>query len=469
VSAGLARKRTQTRHFAPDSVIALAFAVVAAAFRIPYLTSKSLWMDEGFSVFMARSSFPSALSFIKHGELNMVLYYALLRLWVHVSITEFWLRLLSAVFSIATVAVVYLLGSRVFGRRAGIISAALVAVHPADVAFAQELRSYSLTTLLISLSFLLLVRAAERNCVADFTAWAFAAALAAYAHFIALFVIVPQCAWLLTRREGRKRRAITAVLALGTMLAPLFMFTWFAGHQLVNWISQPTLHDALDVFTTVTLPGWRAAAYVVLWLLALGTVFRKTSAPKRPHLTLISAWLFLPFALAFAVSTVKPMLVARFFVVCVPAAALLAAYGISSLAPKFATGLTVVAVLLSFNATLSYYRHPNLKEDWRSATRYVLAHGAPNDEIIVDPAYCGFTVNYYRDLDPSPTKPHAADVSGEQAVPSADSVWLLVRGATENSAVAADALRHFHQSAPRYCELDSHQFNLIHLWHFSTC
>jgi mannosyltransferase len=472
VSAASPTQVNAARFSSRDWIAASTFALAAAAFRIPYLTSKSFWMDEGFSAFMARADFHTALTFVKGGELNMVLYYALLRLWAQISITEFWFRLLSALFSIAAVAVIYLLGARMFGRRTGMLAAALIAVHPADVAFAQEVRSYSLAVMLVSVSFLFLSRIAERGRTRAVVGYVLAAALAAYAHFIALFVIVTQWLWLLAgaRREHRWRSLLATSAALVAVLLPLVAFTAAAGHQLVGWVARPTMHDALEVFTLITLPGWRAGVYVALWSLAGWAIFRTGSAQTRSHVAMVTSWLFVPVALALAVSAAKPILVARFFVVCVPAAVLLAAFGLNSLSTKLMPAIAIAVVLVSFNATLSYYRHPQLKEDWRGATQYVIAHGAANDDVIVEPAYCGFTVNYYRDLDRRLTKPRATDVSGAEMRPTADSIWLLVRGASANNAVAGDALARFRRSsATGYCEVASLQFNLIRVWHFSKC
>src|SRR5438477_4734179 len=107
-----------------------AITLLSALLRLRHLGGKSFWVDEAFSAVIAAAPWHDFWQQIRTTELNMLPYYLLLRAWIHLGNSEAWLRSLSALFGIATVPAVYLLGSRLFSTRVGLLSAALLAVHP---------------------------------------------------------------------------------------------------------------------------------------------------------------------------------------------------------------------------------------------------------------------------------------------------------------------------------------------------
>jgi hypothetical protein len=121
--------------FAPKEAIALAATLIIAAWlRFHLLGVKSFWMDEGFSLGIARLSWLDFYRIFWHREANMALYYLVLRGWIHLGTTEAMVRGLSAVTSLGAVVALYSLGKRLFGRSVGVTAALLLALN----AFAVE-------------------------------------------------------------------------------------------------------------------------------------------------------------------------------------------------------------------------------------------------------------------------------------------------------------------------------------------
>src|SRR5450631_530940 len=170
----------------------ICLTALAAVLRTLYLSSKSLSLDEGFSAFLARTSFAEFTHRVWTNELNMALYYGLLRIWMHLGTSEFTMRMLSVAFGVATVPVIYFLGLRLFNRRTAIVASLLMTLHPAHVALSQDARSYSLAVLLVSLSSLLFLRTLQNPSLSNWSAYAIVAALAVYAHFFAALGILAQ-------------------------------------------------------------------------------------------------------------------------------------------------------------------------------------------------------------------------------------------------------------------------------------
>lgn len=122
----------------------------------------------------------------------MVLYYEVLRAWVHLGRSEFLIRLLSVLFGAATVPVVYFLGARLFNRSTGLIACLLLAVHPAHIMLSQRARSYPLVILLVALSSFCFLRLLDRPTGRNSAAYAVLSSAAVYRHIFAVLVIVAQ-------------------------------------------------------------------------------------------------------------------------------------------------------------------------------------------------------------------------------------------------------------------------------------
>ncbi len=90
---------------APPNLASVVLAVITfcgAWLRISCLGSKSLWLDEGATVALARASWQHFAWVWWHGEANLqTIYFLLMRAWIHLGSGEAFLRLPSAIFGIA--------------------------------------------------------------------------------------------------------------------------------------------------------------------------------------------------------------------------------------------------------------------------------------------------------------------------------------------------------------------------------
>ncbi len=384
-----------------DVLWLLLLTAAAAILRILDLTSRGLTMDEGFSTFLARTSAANFRAMVWRSEFNMVLYYGLLRIWMHLGQSEYVIRLLSVLFSAATVPVVYFLGLRLFGRKAALIAAALLVVHPSHLLLAQEARSYSLVVLLVSLSSLFFLRILESPSWFNCAAYGALSAAAVYSHFFAVLVLVAQ--WLalfaLPRARVPWKALLRSVALLLALLVPAGVFLLHSGTGRVAWIPNTGLHQLLDVLYFWTLSKARCLAYVALWMVAIwcAIVLQRKSEGWSYWFTL--AWLLLPFAIIVAVSLSRPLLVPRFLAISIPAAVLAAAAGLVQVGRWSKPAAVLILVLIVFysgSAIRFYHRHPEAGVDWRGAFAYLLPRVQPGDEIVIDP-YVVYTFDYYRE------------------------------------------------------------------------
>jgi Dolichyl-phosphate-mannose-protein mannosyltransferase len=177
----------------------LAILLLAVALRLSTLGLQSFWYDEAFTpVHVLRASLGTTLHNMVHSENTPPLWYVLEWGFSRVLGTGVVaLRLLSALAGIATVAIAWAIGSELAGRRAAIVTAALVAVNPLFVWYSQEARAYGLFVFTASLALLCFLRAMREPTNRRFAEFALAASLALLTHYFALFLLIPMALWLL--------------------------------------------------------------------------------------------------------------------------------------------------------------------------------------------------------------------------------------------------------------------------------
>ncbi len=369
--------------------LVVGLTVLAAALRLHQLGT---WSFDGDEIFTLRDSLvtrwpagPKALLFF--------LNYHLIRPW-H-ALDELGLRLLPAVFGIAAIPTMYVMTATMLGRRAGLVAALLLTLHPWHVYWSQFARYYSLVflaTTVFPVALLFAIR--DRRA-----GWAVAGAVAfvagVLAHPSAALPVAGIAAWaLLTERRRLPRRwALVAALGAVAVLVPIAWHlsriwrTWYGmGH---NWGHQGA----------ALLLSYVDGLSLTLVLLALGGVAWLWSAGHRR----------LAYALIATVAVPAVFLVAASYIVSVsnsyllataPVAFMAAAWFIARLAePGMAAGhgrlvsATCLAVALAAGAPrlVSHYRDGS-RPDLRAGAGYIAEHAAPGDAIVADQSQL---VRYY--------------------------------------------------------------------------
>lgn len=123
--------------------MALAILVVCAAVMRMAFADTSLWFDEQASVFFSDQPFARLWSDWMLRETNPPFYYSLLRAWrAVVGSSDLAIRALSVGGSLLAIVLIYRLAARLYGRGAGLIAAALVAVSGQHLYYAEQARAY---------------------------------------------------------------------------------------------------------------------------------------------------------------------------------------------------------------------------------------------------------------------------------------------------------------------------------------
>ncbi len=138
-----------------------ALAAVVALLAIGH---KPYFWDEAWSVVAASRSLHGLVAIFPHRDADTALYYFLLHGWIALHGTgEGYVRLLSALFAVATVPVTAVLALKLFDRRVALWAGVLMAANAAFLEYAQFARTYALAMFLGACSTLLFVIALERK------------------------------------------------------------------------------------------------------------------------------------------------------------------------------------------------------------------------------------------------------------------------------------------------------------------
>jgi mannosyltransferase len=247
--------------------------LLAAALRLGTLNLQSFWYDEAFTpVHVLHASLGATLRAFVRTENTPPLWYVAIWGFARVFGTgEVALRLPSALAGIATVPVAWgigweLAGRGVSGRRAAILTAALVACNPLFVWYSQEARAYAFFVLFAALALLCVLRADREPMPRRCALFALAGALALLSHYFAVFLLIPMALWLLRPRSVRpgeprapRLPAVVAVAALalvGLALVPLVLAQGGHGTQ---WIGEWALAARLEAIPQYYLTGYSGA------------------------------------------------------------------------------------------------------------------------------------------------------------------------------------------------------------------
>ncbi|HEV2294409.1 MAG TPA: glycosyltransferase family 39 protein [Tepidisphaeraceae bacterium] len=369
-----------------DSWLTLALAavlLVALAMRLWGIGAQSLWHDEVLTTLSATAPFSGVLESVERNENKPPLYFIVMNLWVRAAgLSEAALRLPSALFGVAAVAVIYLIGRDLFGDRVvGLIAALLLAFSRYHIAYSQEARTYSLLFLLLLLAGWFAVRMIRRKALSDQIGYVFAAALAMYAHPFAAFALLAlnlfyvACYVLGPKPATDLRRWLVLQLAFSLLFWPWLAKTWLVVKTGLPWIVQSTSFP----MAMLSYAGSGALAAILVVLIGVALAYGLIKREREILLPVLLMILPVLGPLAFS-SRLYQTFIPRYGIVVVGALLLFAAYGLARLRP-WATVLICAAYVAVSLPGYGNYPGAEVKADIRGAARHILANAKPTDAV----------------------------------------------------------------------------------------
>lgn len=129
--------------------VAWALIAIGIGLRLFNLIDNRLWGDEIFSVALAESPLLDVLVSAVRYDVHPPLYYLQLHFWQYFSRSDTWYVVNSLLWNLAAMASVFVVCRRIYDRETAIFTAALFAILPQQVFFAETVRMYAMAMVLI--------------------------------------------------------------------------------------------------------------------------------------------------------------------------------------------------------------------------------------------------------------------------------------------------------------------------------
>lgn len=229
------------RHLAPAALAGRLFwpgvsavVAVAGAFLLHQLMAWPPHEDETLALFVGRGSLPDVVSHVTQERGGAPLHFLVAWVVAHAGLGLGGLRLASALFALASLPLVAVLGRRLAGERAALVATVLAAGSWGLLFHGIYGRMYSLFLLLALCSYLALLRALDRRGARPWVLWGAAALAAVAAHPYGALVLAGQGLYVALARRDRLR---AAAAAFGVVLVAGVPF----------WITDLVLANRFDV------------------------------------------------------------------------------------------------------------------------------------------------------------------------------------------------------------------------------
>lgn len=387
-----------------------AIILVALALRAYRVDWQSAWYDENYTLYTSGLDAGPMQESIVRDFVHPPLHYYLLHYWMKVfGFGQLPARLMSLVFGVLSVPLIFLLGRLLFGPAAGLMAALLLAVSQLGVNHSQEARAYSLALFLVLGSIYAFARAVRERRSGFWWAYVATSILMVYSHYYTAFVVLAQLAFAVIYR----RRYPTPMRwwVLGASVAVLAYLPWLASGILENMVNSSKVGghdpDAMRVrwYTPISSLNWfhngkwnGLYAQSPLWsypagcflfgipvLLALGPqVFWRREADgtesERSSTAMLLLLFLVPIATTVGISHLANLQFdVRYIVFAIAPYYVLAGHGLARIRPV-AVRAAFVTVLLAYSvAALRANYYIPYKPDYRAAAAYLASHYRDGD------------------------------------------------------------------------------------------
>jgi 4-amino-4-deoxy-L-arabinose transferase-like glycosyltransferase len=332
--------------------------------------------------------------------------------------SELSVRLLSVVFGLGSVSIIYELGATLINRRVGLTAAFLAAIAPLHVYYSREARMYMMLAFLSALTAVFLWLAITRNQKRYWAAYLLAGGALIYTHIFGWFVLLAGSVYALLKREGK----LVGKLALHQTVFLVLFIPWapYILRQMGQagmWLPQFWLETPPALAIPKTLMSFGAGASYPRYLTfshvsplrhisyfvfgALGLLaflkYRDEAAADAPMVSdarrYLLVHLFVPLSLPYAISFIKPVyLVARYDFLAYPFFAVLIGLGIVKMGRYALLGIAAVGLLSSYSLS-RYFTAP--VPDFNRETIHYIAESGGDGDIVVTVGLRFAPIKYY--------------------------------------------------------------------------
>ncbi len=367
-----------------NTVLLLAFILLLGlVLRYHHLDKESIWTDEAITM---REAKKGTLVEIKDEVIAMEVFPPGYPIVMHYWITffgdsEFSLRLPSLLFGMASIVLIFLIASQLFGMNNGLLSAFFMATGMLQVVFSQEARLYSIFGFLSLLSTYILIKwmKADKGNV-WLGAYIITTAAACYVNYLTIFLIILHILVLHYNghNTGKMIFPVSALLGLCFPLIEMIIEQFRIHHarwtDLLVSFGFPTFFSKIGLL----LFAMPMVAIIALAMLVMSKQPRRVTLGKKEQI-LIALGILIAGAAYISLLDVltRSFVLIRHSYFLVPVVYVGLAKFIESLSSKKAQTVLIILIILFNAGTLSIYYQKTTKPDWKSAADFVAQDEMP--------------------------------------------------------------------------------------------
>ncbi|MEK6943420.1 MAG: glycosyltransferase family 39 protein [Nanoarchaeota archaeon] len=356
-------------------VLLLVILSIGTVLRVYDLGNGGYNTDEVFSVHHASLALKEIIS-NSENEPHPQLYYILLHFWMKTfGDSEIVTRLLSSLFGIISIFLMYRLGRLLFNKETGIIASLIIAISTFHITYSQESRMYSLMAMLTLASMFFFIKMMREKSIKIIVYYQLSSILLLYSHIYGFFIILSQNLYLaiisLKFPKQNPYISLKKWIAVQSLLLLAFIpWIWIFIHQIIginngsfvnlNWLPSTHLSGLLYIFfvyayydpITLALFSLLSLSVLITWK----KYERNVRIQRSGTILFLFLWLLVPILVPFVISMLAfPIYYPKYTISSSLAFYMLISRGISQINNKYLKGLALSAVIFLSSASIIYY------------------------------------------------------------------------------------------------------------------
>lgn len=401
-------------------IIIFAIFAVTALLRIYNIEQKNLWFDEVYSWKISQGSITEIVSETS-GDIHPPLYYIVLKYWTGIfSDSIFSMRMLSVIFSLLGMYYIFILSKMFLEKDYQIIMVLLLyAVSPLNIFYSQEIRMLNMNLFLCLGSVYYFLSFLKNGSGKYSVMYVIFTTFAVYTHYFAFLILFSEfiTAVILYLRKYPERniiyKIISCIVLINLLYIPWYPVFFAQTTKGQPWRSSQTLLDTgkslIDYFRDIFLSPYfsfesNAVIYfsyffVLLFVTFLLYVLFRTLNPKHfsPGIqNSLIIFFFVPLFTAAFISLRQSIVFSRYLSILIPyLLILLVLFAYLYFSDKKATAFIIFLIMTSCYGTYIEYRNNFKNNDYRKIISYIEKNYNPADNIISEPHFMGWSLNYY--------------------------------------------------------------------------
>ncbi len=374
-----------------------------------FLFKQSIRLDESQSIWQTAHT-PSKIIGIIAKDVHLPLYHFMLYAWQNffgngVIAT----RSLSLMFYLISIPAFYLLSSYAFNRKIAIYAVTLFAISPFFNWYGNEVRMYSLLTLVTILNQYFFLRIYKIGGRGSFIGYLITALFGIYSHYFFTLNLLSQAVFYLYYRKQFKQGTFGRLFSIAGLLAIAYL-PWLSLVYSLGSASnsQPLLHkpSSIDLFNSYSqyIFGFQTdsinTAILSTWPILVIVIFLflngKSMRINRTILFFIISS-FLPIITVFIESRlVRPIFVARYLIFALPPLFLSISWLFNNLPKPLLVALkaTLIFFMLSGLSFEVFSQATPVKENYLGASEYLTSHASYKDVIVLSAPFSLYPFQY---------------------------------------------------------------------------